>query len=241
MASTVGCNLAPQIVNTPVYNVKCRYFNTLNGCRYRNNCKYQHITNDESCTYNVLSTTLIQMHQQTNDILRSVLKLLEFAIATIQPATSPTSTTQEIEAKIATESLSALSTPQLQSGPTTPTYSRSFIYEVNKTKLATQALGITIDETPTTKYFKTAKPASSKLTEILEKALFIEWIINEILIDKIDDDVLSELVSKILYGFGASFEDIVTGNKLVLDTESVLNNFGYKYRKILNIDNDKKL
>ena len=59
------------------------------------------------------------MHQQTNDVLRSVLKLLEFAIATLQPATAPALTAQEFETKIDTDSSSAISTPELAPQPST--------------------------------------------------------------------------------------------------------------------------
>ena len=37
------------------------------------------------------------------------------------------------------------------------------------------------------------------------------------------------------------YDEITTGNKLVMDVQTVLNNFGYKYRKILNINDDKRL
>ena len=97
-----------------------------------------------------------------------------------------------------------------------------------------------MNPSPTTKYFESIQQQPRTITDIQTKAQFIEWAINRMITDKIDDETLSDIVTHVLHGYAMGY-DIITGNKLISSTESMLDEYEIKYRKILNPNNHQSL
>ena len=62
------------VINQPMYDIKCRYFNSAQGCHYGDYCRCKHIVYyKQHSKYDVL----IEYHKLTNVSLNNVLSLLQ--------------------------------------------------------------------------------------------------------------------------------------------------------------------
>ena len=240
------------VVNSPIYDIKCRYFNTQNGCYYGEFCKYKHIINYQQQTP---YQTLIQYHIMTKNLLNQLLSMLQ-SLTVPLPATKSTEIRkEEFALELKSESPSELTSPQLNSNSPTPipkpapTTTKNMIKaKKQKANLFLRALARTpspepapkIDHTPTAKYFESTNQSSGVIASIQEKALFAEWVVKYIAVDVVDEEIIDNIVSKSVCG-GFGYDDIITGNKAVLFIEKMLNSFEIKYRKILNINRETDL
>ena len=57
------------IINTPIYDQSCKYFNAKSGCHFGEYCYFKHIINYQPQTEYI---TLIQNQKRINDILRGI-------------------------------------------------------------------------------------------------------------------------------------------------------------------------
>ena len=227
------------ILNSPIYDIKCRYFNSTTGCFFGEYCHYKHVTNDPPQTP---YQTLIQYQVMTNKLLQELLTMLTTIIklysvpqsksqSAISTTSKPKSTEKSVKSKRKKKQKqqtkimrSNLFAAAIQRTPTPPVSTKA---ESNHTKQ---------DETPTAKYFESSQQSSHIITETQEKALFTEWVVKYISNDELDEETLDDVITHALYD-GIIYNDIITGNKCVLTIESMLQSRNIKYRKLLNMNN----
>ena len=237
----------PNIINNnPIYDIKCRYYNTNNGCYYGKYCYFKHIIKTPSQTP---YQKLIQYQITTNNILQNLLSSLTLIINKLstEPDSDVFATTKpepELEPELKCDSPTPI--PTIESPVKSNFKSKNM--KVNS-KLILKAMARTpsptptskADPSPTTRYFEATQQQPHIITDIEAKAQFINWAINYIITDKIENEILSDIVAHVLYGYAIG-SDIVTGNKLVSSIESVLcSMYDIKYRKILNSNNNQDL
>ena len=262
MATKTSFNLAPQIVNYPIYDAECIYFNTATGCMLQNRCKYKHVIHSQPSAEQILANIhkqKIELNKQTNDLLKSVLKILEFAVSKLKPIAPITPIQpQPINLSMAnthsemdTSPKTTTTAPKVITTTALPTKKKKANKSKRKKNLNKQRLLLKafarntptpppskaqaiVD--PTSQYFEEEKLNSHIIQTIENKAQFTEWILNKMLCHKMDKSDLEKLITIIVLD-GTENDFIITGNAHVLKIESVLQQFNYKYRKIFNLNN----
>ena len=243
------------ILNAPIYDEKCKYFNTNDGCYFGENCNFKHVINYQPQS---MYKELMQNQIMMNEILKNVLSILTNIIGPNSKSTSSLEPEQTIESLQDHGGFDLLS-PELESEPTTtPKLKPKSKKDKKKKKKRRKQVNPLLafrrsptppatptmpkvqtkpDETPTATYFTSTQQTSHVITDTKEKALFIEWIVKSISNENLDDETLDDLVTHIL-NQGPISSDIVTGNKCVALAEMILKEWNIKDRKLLNKNNE---
>ena len=221
-----------------MYDEECWFYNK-ESCKNGDLCLYKHCESYATSQYQLL----LHHHKTTNNLLQQILSSIQTLNNTLSMANNNIETvkadnkiqTPDIEFKYNSDK-PAINAP-------TP---KQYILEVVDCTPTPPAVTadepiqtVTPDPTPTDVYFRKTNEEPHILCRDDDKTKFVTWILEYITVDT-DDIDLGHNASEIVM-CDLEDNDIITGNSAMGAIYAMLKIYGIKYRKILNVNDEKDL